>query len=215
MKKYAALFMGLLLLAIPGSATAEDEAERALELVREAYASMNSLSARFIQTDERPGVGITSHEKGDLSFRPPDLMRWDYEGKRPHTVVINGHRIWIYTPSRNQVVVTEMTPEQMRKGATTFLGGLSGIEDDFTVQSRSTGPGGNIPLDLFPNDQNVPYDKISVLVMPESGLIGRISIHHKLGNVTTITFQGIRTGVKLSDNLFKWDIPEGTEVIEP
>jgi outer membrane lipoprotein-sorting protein len=45
--------------------------------------------------------------------------------------------------------------------------------------------------------------------------VERIGIHHKLGNITTITFHGIKTGMNLSDDLFEWDIPEGTEVIEP
>jgi len=93
--------------------------------------------------------------------------------------------------------------------------GLADIEEDFTVQSRRTAPGEGIPVDMFPLDDNVPYKKISVLVSPGTGLIERISIHHKLGNTTTITFDDIKTGVKLKDRLFEWDIPEGTEIIEP
>jgi outer membrane lipoprotein carrier protein len=211
----AALFLSLSLVSIPGIVPAQDETEKALQLVREAYASLTGLNARFYQTDERPGVGITLQEEGTLSFRPPDQMRWDYEGKRPHSVVIHGERVWIHTPSRNQVIVSEMTREEMRRGATTFLGGLDGIEEDFTVQSRRTVPGLGIPLDMFPLDENVPYDKISVLVSPETGLIDRISIHHKLGNITTITFHDIQTGVELDDRLFEWDIPEGTDIIKP
>jgi outer membrane lipoprotein-sorting protein len=68
---------------------------------------------------------------------------------------------------------------------------------------------------MFPIEDNLPYDKISILVAGDSGLIERISIHHKLGNVTTITFHRIKTGVKLADKLFEWNIPEGTDVIEP
>jgi outer membrane lipoprotein-sorting protein len=103
----------------------------------------------------------------------------------------------------------------MRRGAATFLSGLDGIEEDFTVQSRATDPGESIPLDLFPLEDNLPYDKISILVAAGSGLVERIAIHHKLGNITTITFQGIETGVKLADEIFEWNVPEGTEVIEP
>ena len=214
MKSPAVLFLGLILLVLPGSANTYDETERAMDLVRQSYASLTGLTARFTQTDERPGIGVTSHEEGTLSFSPPDRMRWDYGGDRPHVFVINGGKVWIHTPSRNQVIVREMTPEEMRRGAATFLGGLEDIEMDFTVQSKKTDAGEAIPLDLFPI-QKAPYDKISILVSPESGLIERISIHHKLGNVTTITFHKMKTGVKLSDDLFEWDIPEGTEVIEP
>ncbi|MDF1535421.1 MAG: outer membrane lipoprotein carrier protein LolA [bacterium] len=199
----------------PAIAVCDDEADRALALVRSTYDSLTGLTAAFVQTEERPGVGVTVREEGDLSFIPPDRMRWDYRGKQPHHVVLNGSRVWINTPSRKQIILRQMTPEEMRKGAATFLGGLEGVERDFTVQSRRTDPGQSLPLDLFPVEDNLPYDKISLLVASESGLVERISIHHKLGNVTTITFHGFKTGTKLPDDLFKWDVPEGTDVIEP
>jgi len=209
------LLVVTVLLFTPAGSYAEDEADRALALVRKTYAGLGSLKADFVQTEERPGVGVSVREEGVLSFKPPERMRWDYSGRRPHAVVINGSRVWIHTPSRKQVILRNLTPQEMRRGAATFLSGLDGIEEDFTVQSRPAGPGQGIPLDLFPIEDNLPYDKISILVARDTGLIERITIHHKLGNVTTITFRGIRTGVKLKDMLFEWNVPEGTEVIEP
>ncbi len=203
------------LIGIPVPGMCQDEADRALALVRRTYTSLKGLKADFVQTEERPGVGVSVREEGILSFSPPDRMRWDYGGKRPHAVVINSSKVWIHTPSRKQIIVRELTPREMRRGAATFLSGLDGIEEDFTVQSRATGPGESIPLDLFPLEDNLPYDKISILVASDSGLVERIAIHHKLGNITTITFHGIKAGVKLEDKLFEWNIPEGTEVIEP
>jgi outer membrane lipoprotein carrier protein len=203
------------LIAVPSPGICQDEADKALALVRNTYSTLEGLTADFVQTEERPGVGVSVREEGVLSFSPPDRMLWNYSGKRPHSVVINGAKVWIYTPSRKQVIVRNLTPQEMRRGAATFLTGLDGIEKDFTVQSRATGTGESIPLDMFPIEDNLPYDKISILVAHDSGLVERISIHHKLGNITTITFHGIRTGVKLKDELFEWDIPKGTEVIEP
>ena len=203
------------LIGSPVTGLCQDEADRALALVRNTYANLKSLKADFVQTEERPGVGVSVREEGVLSFRPPDRMRWDYGGKRPHTVVINSSKVWIYTPSRKQMIVRNLTPQEMRRGAATFLSGLDGIEEDFTVQSRVTGAGESIPLDLFPLEDNLPYNKISILVASESGLVERIAIYHKLGNITTITFHGMETGVKLEDKLFEWNVPEGTEVIEP
>ncbi len=211
----AFLVVVVFLVAFPSPGSCEDEADRALALVRRTYSSLTGLKADFVQTEERPGVGVRVREEGILFFSPPDRMRWDYGGKRPHAVVINSTKVWIHTPSRKQIIVRELTPQEMRRGAATFLSGLDGIEEDFTVQSRATGPGESIPLDLFPIEDNLPYDKISILVASESGLVERIAIHHKLGNVTTITFHGIKTGVKLEDQLFEWNVPEGTEVIEP
>ena len=210
-----AVFVVVCLIAFPSPGLCEDEADRALALARKTYASLVSLQADFVQTEERPGVGVSSREEGILFFSPPNRMRWDYGGKRPHSVFINSSRVWIHTPSRKQIIVRELTPKEMRRGAATFLSGLDGIEEDFTVQSRATGPGESIPLDLFPLEDNLPYDKISILVTPDSGLVERIAIHHKLGNVTTITFHEMKKGVKLQDKLFEWNVPEGTEVIEP
>ncbi|MDF1526094.1 MAG: outer membrane lipoprotein carrier protein LolA [bacterium] len=212
---FAFLAVIAFLIAFPSPGLCQDEADRALALARKTYASLVGLQADFVQTEERPGVGMSSREEGILFFSPPDRMRWDYGGKRPHSVVINNSRVWIHTPSRKQIIVRELTPKEMRMGAATFFSGLDGIEEDFTVQSRVTAPGESVPLDLFPLEDNLPYDKISILVASDSGLVERIAIHHKLGNVTTITFHGIKTGVELSDDLFKWDVPKGTEVIEP
>jgi len=213
--KLFAVFVVACLIAFPSPGLCQDEADRALALTRKTYAALVGLQADFVQTEERPGVGVSITEEGVLSFSPPDRMRWDYGGKRPHSVVINNSRVWIHTPSRKQIIVRELTPKEMRRGAATFLSGLDGIEEDFTVQSRVTALGESIPLDLFPLEDNLPYDKISILVASDSGLVERIAIHHKLGNVTTITFHGIETGVKQQDKLFEWDVPEGTEVIEP
>lgn len=212
---FAFLVVVVWLVVFPSSGSCEDEADRALALVRSAYGSMVGLKADFVQTEERPGVGVSVREEGVLSFSPPDRMRWDYGGKRPHAVVINSSKVWIHTPSRKQIIVRELTPQEMRRGAATFLSGLDGIEEDFTVQSRATGPGESIPLDLFPLEDNLPYDKISILVASDSGLVERIAIHHKLGNITTITFHDIKTGMQLEDKLFEWNVPEGTDVIEP
>ena len=216
MKAAASLFAFLFLLFSPAQGFAEpDEAARALELARKAYESLTGLKARFTQTDERPGVGVTVSEDGVLYFKPPDRMRWEYGGKRPHTVVLDGSRVWIHTPSRNQVILREITPDEMRKGAATFLGGLDGIEEDFTLQSRPTPPGDAVPLEMFPIGEDFPYERLSVLISPGSGLIERISVFHKLGNITTITFHDIRTGVSVPEGLFALDVPKGTEVIEP
>jgi outer membrane lipoprotein-sorting protein len=203
------------LAAFPSSGSCEDEADRALNLVRGTYSSLKGLKADFVQIEERPGVGVSVREEGVLSFSPPDRMRWDYGGKRPHAVIINSSKVWIHMPSRKQIILRELTPQEMRRGAATFLSGLDGIEEDFTVQSRATGPGQSIPLDMFPLEDNLPYDKISLLVASDSGLVERIAIHHKLGNITTITFHDIKTGLVLPEKLFEWNIPEGTEVIEP
>ena len=216
MIRSATLILIAIFILSPGiSPCQQDDADRALSLVRKAYASLKGVEADFVQTEERPGLGVTLKEEGRFFFRPPDRMLWQYGGKRPHTVVINGSKVWIHTPSRRQIVVRELTPQEMRRGAATFLGGLDGIEEDFILQSKATDQGRDIPLDLLPIEENLPYDRISMLVAADSGLVERISIHHKLGNVTTITFQGIKTGVKLDDKLFEWNIPEGTEVIEP
>jgi len=214
-KRFFVLFWAFLLFFAALGPAQPDEAAKALEMVKRAYRSLGSLEARFIQTDERPEMGVTVQEEGVLFFTPPDRMKWEYGGKRPHTVGLNGSKVWIYTPSREQAVVQDITSEEMRRGAATFLGGLEEIEEDFTIQSRPTVAGEPIPLEMFPVGEDFPYDRLSVLVQPESGLIERISIFHKLGNITTIAFQDIRTGVSLPADFFEMDFPEGTEIIEP
>lgn len=216
MRSIFAALLTLFITAAPGwAASTGDGAAKALALVRKTYSTLTSIRAEFVQTEERPGVGISHREEGVLSFLLPDRMRWDYRGKKPHRVIINGDIVWIYMPGRHQVVRRKMTPEEMRQGAGTFLGGIDRLEKDFTVRSGGMGPEGRYALVLFPKSKKTSYDRIEIFVEPDTGVIERITIHHRIGNVTTISFAGIERNVKLSPDLFKWDIPKGTEVIEP
>jgi outer membrane lipoprotein-sorting protein len=216
MNRFILHILFLLVFTIPATAQdAPDDAVSAMDLVHRTYKRLTTIKAHFVQTEERPGVGISNREEGTLSFLLPEKMRWDYLGSKPHKVVIDGNLVWIYMPTRRQVVKREMTREEMRQGAATFLGGLDGLEDEFTVQSGNTRPGGRYSLDLFPVSERTPYDRIGILVAPDTGVIERISIHHRIGNITTITFSEIETNVPLPKELFQWDVPAGTEVIEP
>jgi hypothetical protein len=60
------------LLIIPHNGLCRDEADKALALVRETYSTLEGLKADFVQTEERPGVGVSVREDGVLSFSPPD-----------------------------------------------------------------------------------------------------------------------------------------------
>ncbi len=212
------LLPGLILLIFTMPAAAQessDPAVSAMELVQKTYRHLTTIKANFVQTEERPGVGISNREEGKLSFVLPDRMRWDYIGSKPHKVIIDGNLVWMYLPTRNQVIKRKMSREEMRQGAATFLGGLEGLEDEFTVQAGNKGPGGRYSLDLFPVSEKTPYDRIGILIAQDSGIIERISIHHRIGNITTITFSDIETNTPLPEELFQWDVPVGTDIIEP
>ena len=216
MRRFLAALAVLMLLSSPVWAGGyNDEVRTVLDLMEGAYSTLGSLEASFVQSEDRPGVGVTSVEEGSLFFLPPDRMRWDYMGKRPHSVIINDDLVWIYTPSRKQIVRRKMSIQEMRMGPATFMRGISGLTKQFDVQSVEESLDGGYLLDLFPKDGQTSYDKIGILVSAKTGLLERIRIHHRLGNLTTIKFSNIKTGVKLSSKLFKWDVPDGVEVIEP
>ncbi len=187
-----------------------------LKLVRKAYAEAGGITANFVQTEERPGVGKKTVEEGTLSFLLPDKMLWQYGGRAPHTFGVDGTQVWIHTPSRKQVVKKTVTREEMRSGGATFLSGLEGVEKDFFVTGGARDAKGLLPLTLTPRKPELaPYTAIETRVDPATGLLAEIKILHKLGNTTTIAFSGAKTRVKLSPDLFKLVIPPGTEVVEP
>lgn len=210
--RLAAAALCLALSGLSSAAASADDAASALAMLRRAYTSISGLTAAFVQTEERPAVGVSHRDEGKLFFSPPDRMRWDYAGDDPHKVVIDGALVWMYTPSRRQAVRRVMTPEEMRHGPATFLSGLDGIEEDFRVQSR---PGDPFSLELFPVSDATSFDQVSLSIDPATGLVERIAIHHKLGNITTITFHDLDPGTVIPGKAYAWDIPDGTEVVEP
>lgn len=202
----AALVLSFFCFAGSAHSQGGDEAVRSIE---NHYRELVTLRARVVQKNFLKSFGKTKTFSGALFIKKPGRLRLDYtNGQR---IVIDGSEVWFYSRKSEQVIKRIFTDFDEANIPVAFLLGAASIRDDFTVAQ----PKGNTPLllDLVPKKPGAPMKKIR-LRSDKDGRIVEMRIFDRSGNVTTIAFTDIQEGVKLRDELFRFSVPKGTEIIE-
>src|SRR4051812_17762595 len=77
----------------PASAAAPRDDVRALvERVQAFYEKTSDFTARFDQLYTYASFGRKQRSSGQVAFKKPGMMRWDYETPAPKTFVLAGQR---------------------------------------------------------------------------------------------------------------------------
>lgn len=179
------------------------------------YEKTKDLTADFEQETHVKMLERIRRAKGKVYLKKPGKMLWQYEGRHKKDIVINGDRMWVYDPFPNQVTITDLSKVPHSQIYMTFLTGMGDLRKDF----RSAGEGiiitdeGHYRMRLIPKDPKSPLTNLTLLVNKNSFQIMASSFSGLQGDLTVIKYQNIRTNQKLSDSLFHFTIPEGTEVL--
>jgi outer membrane lipoprotein carrier protein len=210
-----ALFVGV------ASATAEAPATdacvaAAVAAVQQRYEAISDLSARFEQRSRSVALGggaaAETVSRGTVVFAKPGKMRWSYEEPEPSLVVSDGETLWLYDPTRAEVQRLSVSAGFVSGAAIQFLLGQGDMRRDFEVSALRCGPDA-AELELVPR-ADATYEKLQILADLPSGQLRRTTVFDLLGNVTEVGFGDVRTNQSPGDDAFRFDPPEGVEVIE-
>ncbi len=195
------------------------------ELMRRAaavYDTLRTLRARFHQTiemrvfeppREREGSGTWYQEK-------PALFRMDFSDPEDDLIVSDGRHLWLYYPSTHPGQVIRSELEARGRGAAMVdLQGrifrLARTRYDVRYAGRDTLGGAPVHrVELDPRTGDADYRRVEVWLDAGSLLVRRLVFEDRGETVRTVTLDDIRTGVSLPDSLFRFQVPEGTEVFE-
>ena len=208
------------LILLTGSAAAEEEeldacARSAVEAVQKRYESVVDLRARFEQTSRSVafgGPGAETRSVGEVVFAKPGRMRWTYQEPEPSLVVSDGTWLWIYDPAAREAQKLPVMGGGMSGAAVQFLLGEAEIEREFRIVSRACDEQ-EADLTLWPREP-ATYEKLGIRVDPRNGDLRATEIVDLLGNVTKVVFEDVRTNLGASPELFRFEPPEGVEMIE-
>lgn len=207
-------------LLLAGSAGAAEEeldpcARKAVEAVQKRYESVVDLRARFEQTSRSValgGPGAETRSSGDVVFAKPGRMRWTYTEPEPSLVVSDGTWLWIYDPAAREAQKLPVMGGGMSGAAVQFLLGEAEIEREFRVVPQACSEVA-ADLTLWPREP-ATYEKLGIRVDPRNGELRATEIVDLLGNVTKVVFGDVKTNVGAAAELFRFEPPEGVELIE-
>ncbi len=200
------LALAILLLA-PLTASA-DAADELLARVERRHAAVRDLEARFTQSWRSGALGRERVESGVLRIKRPGRMRWDYEKPEQKLFVSDGKAWYFYVPAERQVVVREQTGDR-RAPALLLAGGSIAAQFAPALEADAAG---RPRLRLRPRAPDPELDRVYVDLDGSDRITG-LEVHDAQGNVSRFRFEALRENRGLADELFRFTVPKGVEVI--
>lgn len=212
------LFTGLILIpfiAVSFSYAAESELtlEQILDRVEKHYTG-RSFQAEFIQESTIKAMDIVDFASGNIFVRYPGMMRWEYEKPETQIIITDGHKLWIYRPSDNQVL-TGSAPTFFSDGkGASFLSDIKLIRQKFKISLENSKEDFYYELRLQPLEKKLDVTDIRLSVTKNTFTVIRIITYNSYGDENRIEFANHQFDVKLDDSLFSFKIPPGADVVQ-
>jgi outer membrane lipoprotein carrier protein len=204
------LLLTALTLAAPPEAGDAGLARSLLRRIEERNARTSDLVARFTQSYRSGILGRETTERGVVKIKRPGRMRWEYQDPERKLFISDGRVFYFYVPADKQVIVSEQ--DQRRSLAARLLYGKGGLAEEFEASLEEPLEEGVLRLRLLPRSEQPDVERAFVDVEP-SGRIRGLLLEDMQGNRTRFRFESIRENTGLEDELFRFEVPRGVEVI--
>jgi outer membrane lipoprotein carrier protein len=187
-----------------------------LSEIQNRYEKTEDLEANFVQ--EYIGKVVRTPQKGEgkVYLKKKGMMRWDYRVP-DQKLISNGATLWFYQPDENQVFVSDIQKVLREKTPLAFLAGEGDLSRDFKLLNFNESISQkeeNYIVELAPKEQNSVLAKLILTVDKKTFYVVQADVIDGLGNVTRTRFVDIKTNLGLSNSLFNFTVPPGTEVLK-
>jgi outer membrane lipoprotein carrier protein len=190
--------------------------ETILSEIQKRYDGTADLEAGFVQEYVGKVVRVPQKGEGQVYFKKKGMMRWDYRVPN-QKLISNGQTLWYYQPEENQVFVSDLAKVLRERTPLAFLAGEGNLSRDFKLGNfnEAVSPKEETyVLELIPKEPNQVLAKLLLTVDKKTFYVVQTDVIDGLGNVTRTRFTNIKTNRSLSDSLFSFTIPPGTEILK-
>jgi len=165
-------------------------------------------------------LGRKTNSAGEVTFKKPGRMRWDYEKPEKSSYVTDGGVLWLYEPDDKQAFKQDLKSSQL-PAALAFLTGQGKLAAEFDItfwKSPATpspyGTARDYVLALVPKAPQAQVKTILFVVDPASFDVRETVLFDQQGNVNDLTFAELRFNTGLADGTFRWAPPAGVRLID-
>ena len=199
-------FIAVIPLLLAGSlASAAD----ALQTVRTFFSDLHSLEADFHQ-EVIDSDGLQQQvSDGHMWILRPGRFRWDYESPYKQQIVADGQRLWSYDEDLAQVTVQPMD-KVLSSTPAMLLSGSDPIDQVFRLEALPAAEG-ELHVRLKPRNDDSNITEIHLYF--KNTVFSRLEARDRFGNTTLFAFTDLVRNAKLSEAVFRFEPPAGTDVI--
>ncbi len=213
--KSAGLLALTLLLASPAAA---QDAQAIIGRAARVYRSLASLKADFVQVIDNPMID-SAESKGTLVQAGPAKLAMRFSDPPGEAIVIDGQRVWVYTPST--------VPDQVIRMAVPSGGPVYGYNllawfldrpaeryrPSYLRSERVDGKTNDV-IQLIPAVPDLPFTKAIIWLDRDTALPRRLEIHEQSGATRTLHLTRLRTNESVPKESFTFKVPRGARVID-
>jgi len=207
------LFSASLVLGAGGKSS---EIDSVVSRLQANYKDIKDYRASFVQEAKVKGYPSAQISSGEVFYKRPGMMRWNYDKPETQEIVTDGKVLWMYTPSLDQVMKADFAMTSQSKVAEAFLSGMGNISKDFNISFEDTKDNKtDIILMLIPKDENDPVKSLMLFVDRETIYVRKSVMTDIYGNVTSVSLSDFKVNTGIKKKLFDFVPPEGVEIIAP
>lgn len=177
------------------------------------YDETDGFRADFVQEVTSAALGQTLRSRGQVFFKKPGRMRWEFTEPQ-QLLIADGGALWLYQPAERQVVKTPFQYAFSSQTPVSFLTGVGRLEEDFSVLPQGE-TSSVYQLRLTPKQAAEAIGLLDIEVSKETFDILQALITDPLGNTTRVSFTNIERETALGDDLFRFELPPGIDLVEP
>ncbi|MBT8357030.1 MAG: outer membrane lipoprotein carrier protein LolA [Desulfobacterales bacterium] len=170
-------------------------------------------SSYFIQESTMKAMDITDVASGTIFVKRPGMMRWEYDKPDRQTIITDGKKLWVYKPDDNQVMIGK-APSFFGDGkGAGFLSDMKLIREKFTVYFEKINNEHDYVIKLLPKEQTIGIAKIYLAISKTTFKIKKIITQNEYEDENVIELINSKFNLNLDKSLFRFIVPEGTDVI--
>ncbi len=169
-----------------------------------------TVRAVFLQTVLDKNARVVQKGGGTMQFERPGKFRWVYEKPYEQLIVGDGTRIWFYDRDLNQVTERKLDLA-IGSSPAALLAGSSGIETSFDLTEIGL-QGDTEWVEAKPKAKEGAFEWVR-LGFTREGVLKAMELHDNFGQTTVLTFSRLEQNLRLAPELFKFNPPEGADVI--
>jgi len=179
------------------------------------YNHLHTLECEFTETYSAAGSERT--EAGTLWLKKPGKMRWEYRSPKAKLFVVDGKNAWFYVPGEHQVRRTSVKKLDDLRSPLALLLGKTQLEKELLGLSLAPEAAPLVPGDVMlkgmPRGFGDRLNQVLVEITAESA-ISRIVLQEADGSSIEYRFSEQKEDVKMADQRFEFQVPDGVEVVE-
>lgn len=179
------------------------------ERLQQFIETVHSMRADFRQIVVAAEGGAGEEADGRLLLQRPGRFRWDYERPYERVVLADGEQLWLYEADLQQVTVRPLASGLGETPAALLTGGR-----DVLRRFEETGAWSGEGLDwvrLKPRSEESDFDSVAIAFAGKRP--AQLEIVDRLGQLTRIFLTDVRLNPALDDASFRFEVPDGADVI--